>query len=264
MENKLDVKKVSFMGAELTAARDTDGQIWAGVRWMCDGMGLTRNQRDNQIEKIKADSTLSKGAGNLPLPTNGGRQSVLRLKLDFVPLWLAKINITPSMQKETPELAEKLEVYQLRAKDVLAEAFLPKRYQAENKPMTDYQQMMADTRRQNIAVQKARLLNQMAAEYQGTYHQVLQAYATKELTGEFLLPLPSLPERTYTAEEIGVELGISANMVGRLANAHNLKTERYGSWFVDKAKHTNKEVPAFRYFHSIVPALQEIIHKDGC
>lgn len=129
--------------------------------------------------------------------------------------------------------------------------------------MTDYQQMMADTRRQNIAVQKARLLNQMAAEYQGTYHQILQAYATKELTGEFLLPLPSLPERTYTAEEIGVELGISANMVGRLANANNLKTDQYGSWFADKAKHANKEVPSFRYFGTVVPVLREIIQKGG-
>lgn len=245
------------MGAELMAARDADGQIWAGIRWMCDGMGLTRNQRDNQIEKIKVDSTLSKGAGNFPLPTNGGKQSVLCLKLDFVPLWLAKINITPAMQKDTPELAERLEAYQLRAKDVLAEAFLSKRHRPEDKPMTDYQQMMAETRRQNIAVQKARLLNQMAAEYQGTYHQVLQAYATKELTGEFLLPLPSLPERTYTAEEIGVELGISANMVGRLANANGLKTERYGGWFVDKARSIDKEVSTFRYFRSVIPALRE-------
>ena len=122
--NDLDVKRVPFMGTELMAAKDSDGQVWAGVRWMCDGLGLSRNQRDNQIEKIKTDSTLSKGAGNFPLPTNGGTQSVLCLKLDYVPLWLAKINITPAMQKETPELAERLEAYQLRAKDVLAEAFL--------------------------------------------------------------------------------------------------------------------------------------------
>ena len=124
---ELDVKRVPFMGTELMAAKDADGQVWAGVRWMCDGLGLSRNQRDNQIEKIKTDSTLSKGAGNFPLPTTGGMQSVLCLKLDYVPLWLAKINITPAMQKETPELADRLETYQLRAKDVLAEAFLGRR-----------------------------------------------------------------------------------------------------------------------------------------
>ena len=42
------------------------------------------------------------------------------------------------------------------------------------KPMTGYQQMMAETRRQNLAVQRARILNQIAAEYEGTtYKQVL-------------------------------------------------------------------------------------------
>ena len=132
--NKLEVKKVPFMGTELMAARDADGQIWAGVRWMCDGIGLSRNQRDNQIDKIKADTVLFKGAGNFPLPTNGGNQKCLCLKLDYVPLWLAKIAITPKMERETPELAARLEQYQLKAKDVLAAAFLPQSKQQSTTP----------------------------------------------------------------------------------------------------------------------------------
>lgn len=127
MDNKLEIKKVPFMGTELMAARDNEGQIWAGVRWMCDGLGLSRNQRDGQIQKIKSDKVLSKGAENFPLPTNGGTQNVLCLKLDFLPIWLAKISITPTMEAETPELAANLEQYQLRAKDVLAAAFLPQK-----------------------------------------------------------------------------------------------------------------------------------------
>ncbi len=39
--------------------------------------------------------------------TGYGKREGLCLKLDFVPLWLAKINITPAMQAETPELAER-------------------------------------------------------------------------------------------------------------------------------------------------------------
>lgn len=125
MKNKLEIKQVPFMGTELMAARDDGGQIWAGVRWMCDGIGLSRGQRDRQITNIQEDKVLAKGASNLRLPTNGGVQNVLCLALDFVPLWLAKISITPTMEMETPELADKLEQYQLRAKDVLAAAFLP-------------------------------------------------------------------------------------------------------------------------------------------
>ncbi len=123
--NELEIKKVPFMGTNLMAARDNDGQIWAGVRWICDGMGMSEGQRKRQIANIQADKLLSKGGANLVLPTNGGNQDVLCLKLDFLPLWLAKISITPTMEAETPELAEKLMEYQLKAKDVLAAAFMP-------------------------------------------------------------------------------------------------------------------------------------------
>lgn len=127
--SELEIKKVPFLGAELMAARDADGQIWAGVRWMCDGIGLSKGQMQRERLRIQEDKVLSKGERNLVLPTKGGNQEALCLKLDFVPLWLAKISITPTMEVETPELAATLEQYQLRAKDVLAAAFLPELYQ---------------------------------------------------------------------------------------------------------------------------------------
>lgn len=122
---ELEIKRVPFMGTELMAARDADGQIWAGVRWMCDGIGLSEGQSKSERLKIQKDKTLAKGGRNFVLPTKGGNQETLCLKLDFVPLWLAKISITPTMEKESPELAEKLMEYQLKAKDVLAAAFMP-------------------------------------------------------------------------------------------------------------------------------------------
>ncbi|NCE63710.1 toxin Bro [Pseudoflavonifractor sp. 524-17] len=124
------------------------------------------------------------------------------------------------------------------------------RYQI--RPMTSYQQ-------QNICIQKAKLLNQIASEYDGTYKQVLQAYATKELTGEFLLPLPALERKTYSAAEIGVALGISAHKVGTMTNSNGLKTDKYGKWFVDKSAHSSKEVQSFRYYESIIPILRELL-----
>lgn len=124
--SELEIKRVPFMGTELMAARDANGQIWAGVRWMCDGIGLTKGQMQNERLKIQKDKVLSKGERNFVLNESGyGNREVLCLKLDFIPLWLAKISITPTMEAETPELAEKLMEYQLKAKDVLAAAFLP-------------------------------------------------------------------------------------------------------------------------------------------
>lgn len=122
------------MDTELMAARDNNGQIWAGVRWMCDGIGLTKGQMQNERNRIREDKVLSKGERNLVLPTKGGQQNTLCLKLDYVPLWLAKIAITPRMERETPELAARLEQYQLKAKDVLAAAFLPQSKQQSTTP----------------------------------------------------------------------------------------------------------------------------------
>ena len=132
--NELEVRKVPFMGTELMAARDNDGQIWAGVRWICNGIGMNKTQTNSQVEKIKEDKALMKGYGNFRIPTNGGQQNTLCLKLDYVPLWLAKIAITPKMERETPELAARLEQYQLKAKDVLAAAFLPQSKQQSTTP----------------------------------------------------------------------------------------------------------------------------------
>ena len=109
----------------------------------------------------------------------------------------------------------------------------------------------------------ARIYIGMAKRYRGTnWEQVLNAYATKSLSGQFLVPLPAAGERLLSAEEIGAKLGISANMVGRLTNQHHLKTEHYGEWFHDKARHSDKQVPSFRYKECVVEKLREILKKE--
>lgn len=122
----IEQKIVDFNGAKLIAAKLSDGKIYAGIKWVCEGIGLTRDQAKNERKKIQEDLVLKQGGRNLTLPTNGGLQQVSCIDLDFLPLWLAKISITPSMQKESPWTVQRLVDFQLRAKDVLAEAFIKK------------------------------------------------------------------------------------------------------------------------------------------
>lgn len=129
--------------------------------------------------------------------------------------------------------------------------------------MTEYQRMMAQTRSENAKIRKAQILTRLAEQYDGTYKQVLNSYATKELTGEHLLPLPQLPDKTYTATELGEMFGVSANKIGIITNRHNLKTDQYGAWFNDKAKGHNKEVQSFRYYSSVIPVLREILKETA-
>lgn len=126
--SNLLTREVDFYGDTLMCAEDNStGKIYVGVKWICQGIGLTEDQTKNERKKIGKDLVLSKGGSNLTLLTNGGEQEVLCIELDYLPLWLAKISITPKMQKNNPIAVKKLINYQLKAKDVLAQAFINQR-----------------------------------------------------------------------------------------------------------------------------------------
>lgn len=114
-------------------------------------------------------------------------------------------------------------------------------------------------RAQEARVASANLLKELANNAHGTWRDVLLAHATKELTGEFLLPLPKSERKSYSATEVGEILGVSANRVGSIANKLGLKTEEYGAWFHNKAKFSNKEVESFRYYDNAVEVIRDYI-----
>ena len=68
--------------------------------------------------------------------------------------------------------------------------------------------------------------------------------------------------KVYTATQVGEMLGVSANKIGRIATANDLKTEEYGEWFKDKAKYADKEVPSFRYNDKGVKKLRELLDTE--
>jgi phage antirepressor YoqD-like protein len=115
------VKNVNFNGDILLAAQDEYGKINVAIYYVCKALRLTEGQMKNERLRIQDDIVLSKGGRKIILPTNGGPQEVLCLELDFLPLWLAKINANIISDKSTQD---KLIAYQLKAKDVLAQAFL--------------------------------------------------------------------------------------------------------------------------------------------
>lgn len=93
------------------------------------------------------------------------------------------------------------------------------------------------------------------------YRQICNSYAARELAGkdEFILPLPAVEKKSYTATEIGQMLGISANKVGKLANQHELKIDKYGKWFYDKSPYSKKEVESFRYYDNVIDILKSYL-----
>ncbi len=127
------------------------------------------------------------------------------------------------------------------------------------KPADELRQKNIQIREQNAKIRAAQLLYKIADKTDTDYKQVLHARITALLTGEYLLPLPEVKERTYSAGEIGERLGITACMVGRLANAHGLKTPKYGKLFYDKAKTAEKQVETWRYYENVIPVLKSLL-----
>lgn len=111
-------------------------------------------------------------------------------------------------------------------------------------------------------LKKAVLLKEIADQYDGKSKQVLHAYATKALEGQFLLPLPE-QKKTYPASEIGKMLGVSPNKIGKISNQYNLKVDKYGEWFRDKSQYSNKEVSTFRYYDEAVPEMKKILKEEA-
>jgi len=132
-----------------------------------------------------------------------------------------------------------------------------------SKLLPEVKQKEIEARYNNSLVRKANVLLKIAnsPEVNPRYRQILQAQASAIVAGKPLLPLPEVEQKTYSAEEIGKMLGISANMVGRLAKKHNLKTEQYGKWYHDKSPYSPKEVESFRYYESVIPELEKLLKQ---
>ena len=69
---------------------------------------------------------------------------------------------------------------------------------------------------------------------------------------DYLAMLPESTEKWYTATEIGAELGISANKVGRIAKSNGIKapageSNEYGRWIFSKSQYSSREVSSFIY-----------------
>ena len=112
------------------------------------------------------------------------------------------------------------------------------------------QMLRAQAMHKNAVAAQAKLMKEIASEFQsklsGEAVQLLLGGITELLMGRPLLPMPTI-DKTYTATEIGAELGVTSIKIGKLANANNLKTDEYGITVLDKSPYSAKQIPSFRY-----------------
>ena len=94
------------------------------------------------------------------------------------------------------------------------------------------------------------------------YKEILNAYAANTLADEYILPLPRLEQKTYSAEEIGNILGVSKQKIGRLATKYELKSDENGYLVADKSPYSNKQVESFRYFEHVIEKFRKVLEEE--
>lgn len=126
-QTALQVTDFDFYGDNLIALKDNaTGEIYTAITHILRGIGFNSKQVEHQQNKILKDEllkshTLKFSGVNLNMPSVNEIWCISQRKL---PIALAKINITPKMKKEQPELSEKLLTYQDKCADVLASVFI--------------------------------------------------------------------------------------------------------------------------------------------
>lgn len=117
MTEALAPRDVVFYGDEVIAVQH-DAAIYVLFSRMCENIG---RPRVTETRRAQQHAVLSTGLTELLIQTSGGPQSLLCLRLDLLPLWLASI---PSKRLK-PDFKEKIVRYQTEAAAVLWEAFKP-------------------------------------------------------------------------------------------------------------------------------------------
>lgn len=91
--------------------------------------------------------------------------------------------------------------------------------------------------------------------------QVFGLTAIEEVTGQKIDYRPECG-KLYSAGEIGEEIGVSGNSIGRHANAAGIKTDDYGVTVLSKSKSSVRQVPTFMYNEKGRAAVKALFEKE--
>lgn len=240
------------LGVKVRTIKYKDGSIGINAEDTAVGFGWyqTQNKNDKKYVSIRWE-TINKYCKEFGFPNKLGKDDYIPESLFYMlgmkakneiavkfQAWLA-VDVLPSIRKTG--------TYSKKSKDI--------------KDESEIKYMNAKARLKNARAREAKIYLELADKVDiKEYKQIMYSKTTELLSGETLIPLPKMEKKTYSATEIGKILGISANKVGGLANAYNLKTDEYGIKVWDKAKYSDKQVESFRYYENVIPVLEKALN----
>lgn len=149
--------EIKFYQDEVTAFQTNDGEVYAAVNKVLRNIGFNEDRVKAIRKKWRDDRVISPNGRYFTLRYSGGVQPVDKdtycITNKILPLALAKISITPELEKSYPEVVEKLVRYQLECADVLYNHFFKKETTPEAKPEATPQSILeAPLSREELAM----------------------------------------------------------------------------------------------------------------
>ena len=233
MENVLQVFNYKDQQVRTT---EINGEIWFVARDVCDVLEIVDYHQ--AVEVLDEDE---KGIG-YSIPTPGGKQNMIVICESGVYALVFK-----SRKPEAKAFSRWVR------HEVLPSIRRTGSYSVSNTLSPEELELKRNT----LNLERAKLINSMieAPSFPMTpetktvfAHEVFKLAAGHD----YLAMLPLSTERWYTATEIGNELGISANKVGRIAKSNGIKapageSNEYGRWIFSKSQYSSREVSSFIY-----------------
>lgn len=134
----------------------------------------------------------------------------------------------------------------------------PQRATGGNKSLDSFRQARALEITKNVAGDLCAMFPDLGHAAQ----QTIYAKLINNVAGADVVPLPAVG-RLYSATEIAKKYGSTPQAVGKLANANNLKVEKYGEYVLDKSRSSVKEMSNFLYNEAGVTRIGELMGRSA-
>lgn len=233
---------VPFRGAKLVLV-DLDGQPFVAMRPLVEGMQIDWSY---QSRKLKAGQK-KYGVAVIATPSAGGEQDAICIPLRKLTGWL--YSLEPERVK-SDVARQKIEEYQSECDDVLWQ------YWNDGHAVNPRAAVPAAN---DSTLDFAKLVLTHLPNLGDNSKQALLSHISELTYGQRLIPLPTVEEHLMSAGEVGEKFGVSANKIGRLANAHGLKVAEYGEVRLDKSRYSSKQVETFYYNAAALERFQELL-----
>lgn len=191
----LMLKTVEFNQVSMLACKAKEGQIYVSIRSICEGLGVDNS---SQMKRIQREDILNSCVVKMTIELSGQNREVSFMDIDYLPYFL--VGIKSSLCRE--EIRPMLKDFKLKAKDVLADAFIKKNqsYYLQREAGKIIRNMLTDAIRDKVPESPHKQF--MYPNYTKLIYRILFNKTVKELRIDYKVPRSKSLRDFFNADEL--------------------------------------------------------------